>query len=82
MQNTLGFALVLAAVITPAAASRMDAETAWSPLAVAIAVQGDQALREIRRDARVCLRDLKPAPLDALIQVRFDPPTEIVQNTL
>jgi len=79
----IGFALLCAVAAAPAGANRLDAESGVSPLAFAIAVQGDQALRDIRRDAEVCLRSLKPAPLDALIRdVKFDQPTEIAQNAI
>ena len=50
LKPTLGFALVCAAVAAPASANRIDSQVgADLPLAVAIAIQGDQALRDIRR---------------------------------
>lgn len=79
----IGFALLCAVAATPAGANRLDVASSISPLAIVIAVQGDQALRDIQRDAQICLRSLKPAPLDALIRdVKFDRTTKIAQNAI
>lgn len=79
----IGFALLCAVAATPAGANRLDVAPNISPLAIVIAVQGDQALRDIQRDAQICLRSLKPAPLDALIRdVKFERTTEIAQNAI
>jgi hypothetical protein len=74
IDRRIGFALFCAAVAMPAGANRLDADAAASPLAIAIAMQGDQALRDIRHDARLCLQRLKPAPLETLINVQYDAP--------
>jgi hypothetical protein len=74
LTHRIGFALLCAAAAMPAGAKRMDADFSASPLAIAIAVQGDQALRDIRREARICLQSLKPAPLDTLINVKYGAP--------
>ena len=79
----IGFALICAAAALPAGANRIDSNVYADSLAVAIAIQGDQALRDIRREARLCLRTLKPAPLPRYAQTtRYSGRSEIKQVSL
>jgi hypothetical protein len=89
LKNSLGAAVVAAVGLVPLTAGSHAAaneaqmmEMIITPLGLAIASQGNDALRAIRREARACLRGLKPAPLDALIQPvkRQVAPSEVAQS--
>ena len=74
LTNKLCVALICAAVMSPAGArlpgqpADADSEFVATPLGRAIASQGNQALRTIRSEARLCLRSQKPVPLDSMIR--------------
>jgi hypothetical protein len=78
-------ALIGATALVPLAADSHAERNASEFVATqgfAIASQGNQALRDIRREARLCLRSQKPAPLDAFLREvhRQVTPTEVVQS--
>lgn len=66
MKTKLGGFLICAAALAPmpatSLAARSDLLFAAAPLGAVIAAQGNQALREIRDEARLCLLGQKPAP--------------------
>jgi hypothetical protein len=84
MSKTMLCAALITALLPAVAGSHADRDAAdvlAAPLGLAIAVQGNEALRAIRHEARVCLASQKPAPLSTLIrEVRREaPPAEVVQ---
>ena len=72
LKNTLCAAVLGSLGLLPATAGSYAAAGATdmiiTPLGMAIAAQGNAALRTIQREAEICLRSLKPAPLEAVVQ--------------
>jgi len=84
LKTSLYGALIAVAALTPALADSCDVTAGYviTPLGAAIAAQGNQALKKIQSEARLCLRSQKPAPLDAFVQdvKREVEPTAVVQE--